>query len=398
MKTINGHQGLAASDLSIWPLAMGVLLAIALAFADSRADTPVATLDREAESLPEEQAAEAPTCCAMPSRLAALRATATSKELVVSDGLTVEPTEAGAKVLVDGELFAEYVTDAGTQPSVWPIIGPSGHEMTRSLPLGPARPAERNDHPHHRSLWFAHGDVNGHDFWHLPEDPATGPRIAHREFVRSGLDESGLPVLVAENDWMVGDQRLLSDERTLRFGVVEPGDPGSPRYLDFSVRLMASDGPVEFGDTKEGSFAVRVPGPMKLDAGLGGRVFNSRGEGNADAWGRPARWVAYEGPLEVAADGALPALGGVVIMTHPDGFRPACRWHVRGYGLFAANPFGESDFPQAETTQGAVALEQGGELFLAYRVVFYSGSADIEAIDRWYDLYTTSLIAGESEG
>ena len=26
-------------------------------------------------------------------------------------------------------------------------------------------PGEAHDHPHHRGLWFTHGDVNGYDFW-----------------------------------------------------------------------------------------------------------------------------------------------------------------------------------------------------------------------------------------
>src|SRR5205809_785227 len=26
-------------------------------------------------------------------------------------------------------------------------------------------PDETHDHPHHRGLWFTHGDVNGYDFW-----------------------------------------------------------------------------------------------------------------------------------------------------------------------------------------------------------------------------------------
>jgi hypothetical protein len=70
--------------------------------------------------------------------------------------ITAEPSEKGVVVKIDGQLFAEYVTDFNGTPIVWPIIGPTGKPMTQSHP---------EDHPHHRSLWFTHGDVNGLSFW-----------------------------------------------------------------------------------------------------------------------------------------------------------------------------------------------------------------------------------------
>jgi hypothetical protein len=44
------------------------------------------------------------------------------------------------------------------------LIGPTGEPVIRHWPVKEAENGAR-DHPHHRSLWFAHGDVNGHDFW-----------------------------------------------------------------------------------------------------------------------------------------------------------------------------------------------------------------------------------------
>ncbi len=84
-------------------------------------------------------------------------------------GVSIEKTEQGAKVTVDGQPFAEYLDKSGHQPAVWPIVGPGGQAMTRSFPLGPLLPGETDDHPHHRSLWFNHGAVNGQDFWTEPE-------------------------------------------------------------------------------------------------------------------------------------------------------------------------------------------------------------------------------------
>ena len=51
--------------------------------------------------------------------------------------VTVERSEKGAVVKIDGKPFAEYLTRSGHQPAVWPIIGPTGKAMTRSYPAGP---------------------------------------------------------------------------------------------------------------------------------------------------------------------------------------------------------------------------------------------------------------------
>ena len=51
---------------------------------------------------------------------------------------------------------------------------------------------------------------------------------------------------------------------------------------------------------------------------------------------------------------------GIAIMSHPKSFRPTPRWHVRTYGLFAANPFGQKDFPNPEAAkQGEVTIKKG---------------------------------------
>ena len=58
--------------------------------------------------------------------------------------MTAERSERGVVVKIDGQLFAEYLTKAGTSPAIWPIIGPTGKPMTRSYPVGP-REAGRNE-------------------------------------------------------------------------------------------------------------------------------------------------------------------------------------------------------------------------------------------------------------
>ena len=42
-------------------------------------------------------------------------------------------------------------------------MGPTGSEVTRDYPMKEIE-GEKHDHPHQRSWWFTHGNVNGIDF------------------------------------------------------------------------------------------------------------------------------------------------------------------------------------------------------------------------------------------
>jgi hypothetical protein len=321
--------------------------------------------------------------------------------------VTVERSERGAVVKINGQLFTEYLTKAGQAPAMWPIIGPTGQPMTRAYPLGPAEEGGTTDHPHHHSLWFTHDKVNGADFWKANVETAaedsdsglnSGPHIAHRDF--TAMESLGSTArLVTRNDWMDGDKRICEDERTVVFGTRAGGD----RWIDFTITIKATDGDVTFGDTKEGTFAVRVADSMRLEAKPGGRAVNSEGQVDDEAWGQPARWVDYTGPVEKVSgvrgqvsgnqtsgsDTRHPTpdtLLGITMMSHPTNFRPTPRWHVRGYGLFAANPFGESDFPKSEAVrQGAVTIPSGEELTLRYRVLLHRGGTDATAIEEAFN-------------
>ena len=214
-------------------------------------------------------------------------------------------------------------------------------------------------------MWFAHGNVNGVDFWSEPRSFPPGYErrwgvIQHVKFVRAA---SGKPAVIAtQNNWLGPDgKRICEDERTLRFDA-----DGNARWIDFDVAIKAADGPVAFGDTKEGAFGVRVAETLRVDAKRGGQIVNSRNQADEAAWGKPAEWVDYHGPV----DGQTV---GIAVLNHPDSFRFPTRWHVRGYGLFAANPFGLHDFAGGESGRGAATLSPGQTLVLRYRVLLHRG-------------------------
>lgn len=287
---------------------------------------------------------------------------------------TVEETETGVKVLLDGELFTEYVKKSGTKPILWPIIGPTGKPMTRAFPMARVE-RERLDHPHHRSLWFTHGKVNDVDFW--LESRTKGGQQTHREYRR--VEGGPSAVVSAVIDWTTPDgQKVLEEERTHTFRT-----DGDHRIIDVDIVLTASEGEVKFGDTKEGSFGVRVPTAMDVDSKQGGKIVNSEGETDGAAWGRPAAWVDYHGPI----DGDVV---GVAILNHPSSFRFPTTWHVRTYGLFAANPFGLHDFTRDENQNGSYALPAGEKMMLRYRVLLHRGDEKEAGIAEQFSKYAES--------
>lgn len=266
----------------------------------------------------------------------------------------------GWKVIQGDKLFAGYVLDSNGKPIIYPLVGPGGHRMTRDFPMKDAGPSEKNDHDHHRSFWLTHGDVNGVDFW-LDDDHCG--KIVHRSGSAQARDD-GSVVIETTNDWNGPDgKRILSDVRRYTFL-----DLGGRRIIDCDFLLKATDGEVNFGDTKEGSFGLRVAGTMKADAKQGGLITNAEGLHDKDAWGKKSAWVNYSGPVN--GDTV-----GITIHDHPESFQYPCRWHVRTYGLFAANPFGVYHFVGGEKTDGVV-LKKGEQMRLSYRVVLDEGDFD----------------------
>ena len=152
--------------------------------------------------------------------------------------------------------------------------------------------------------------------------------------------------------------------------------------MDFDISLVATEGEVFFGSTKEGSFGIRVAGTMKQTSG--GPIKNSRGGlGAAECWGKPAEWIDYSGPV----DGKVV---GVTIMDHPESFRHPTHWHIRDYGLFAANPFGHRHFYGKEAAgKGDYRLQKGQSIRFKYRLYIHHGSTVKSGVERVYDGFSS---------
>ena len=276
-------------------------------------------------------------------------------------------------VLVDGKLFTRYVFSDAPKPYWYPIIGPTGKPVTRNYPMAEVE-GETKDHPHHRSLWFTFGSVNGVDFW--GESPKAG-KIVHRKFEKL----VGGPVygrICTVNDWIAPDgKKVCEDTRELRVYRISSG-----RQMDLTVTVRASDGPVTFGDTKEGMFGMRVATSMDVDKGAG-HIENSQGEKDGDAWGKQADWCDYYGPV----DGEIV---GIAVMDHPSSFRHPTYWHVRTYGLLAANPFGVREFTSDKTKDGSYTIPAGKSITFRYRIFIHEGDTQKASIADLYAAYAKS--------
>ena len=287
--------------------------------------------------------------------------------------VTAEKADAKVVIKIDGEPFTEYVTNFNGTPILWPIIGPTGKPMTRAYPMAKGSESEREDHVHHRSVWFTHGDVNGLSFWHIET-------IKHREFVK--VESGSKAKVVTINDWIDGDgKKVCEDLRCLTFGVL-----GDARFIDYDVTLKATDGPVKLGDTKEGTMAIRVAGTMKVDAKKvnpkwGGKIVNSEGLTDGDAWGKRAAWVDYHGPVD-------DKVVGVAILNHPSSFRFPSYWHVRTYGLFAANPFGLHNFEGSDKVDGSHTMAKGESIDFRYRFLFHPGDEKEGKVAAAFEAYS----------
>ena len=119
------------------------------------------------------------------------------------------------------------------------------------------------------------------------------------------------------------------------------------------------------GDTKEGTFAIRVV--KALDSPPGHMVNASGASGEKAIWGKRSHWVDYYG--RVAGEDV-----GLAIFDHPRNLRAPTYWHARAYGLLAANPFGLKQFTGDRRQDGTHLIPAGGSLVFRYRVFIHHGN------------------------
>ena len=231
------------------------------------------------------------------------------------------------------------------KPFFYPLMD-HGVNLLRGWPMDP-HDGEPNDHPHHTGHYFAFGEVNGKEYWSkLPITPKKLQKTSGHAFSE----------IQTENVW--GDDLVeTQDIRILNVG--------EDAIFDWTITLTAANGPVTFAkdmkQAKEGAFVLRVAKELSFAKGDAPEMIldskGNKGEKLAREAGAP--WVDYTGTI-----GGKKV--GVAIMSHPSSFRYPSDWHVRAYGLFAANPW---------IIKGENTLQKGESLTLKWRVYAHAGDA-----------------------
>jgi hypothetical protein len=302
-------------------------------------------------------------------------------------------------VLVDGKPFTSYVYwDDQKKPTLYPLRTAKGTTVTRGYPLEKVA-GERTDHPHHVSAWFNYGDVNGIDFWGNSAEnksPKVGV-IKHRSVnkLKSGKGSAELDVTM---DWVGPDgTKMLQEDDQIFFRAGQ-----DVRIIDRIITLTAQGQKVVFNDTKEGAFGIRVARqleepatraevftdangnptkvPVMNNTGVGGVYLSSEGKvGEKEVWSSRAKWTTLSGTVK----GEDVVIG---IFDHPKNPTYPTYWHARGYGLFAANPFGAKDFTKGATTLN-YTLQPGEKATFRFRILIHSGKLTKEQTEALYQQF-----------
>jgi hypothetical protein len=290
-------------------------------------------------------------------------------------------------ISIGGKLFTTYYFDPKiAKPYFQPLRSAQGTIVTRDFPNGDTVPFQHSKdpdlEPHQRPMDFGHGNVDGIDFWgeaafpKWSDDSVFGRTVFRKLLEVRGGSQAG--ILRADFDLVSPRGRVIAEETqsyTFR------GDDQN-RMIDCEFVIIANFGaPVTMGDTKEGTFEIRLAQPLNSPPA---DMVNSWGaHGEKGIWGKRANWVDYDGTVD-----GEPV--GVAIFDSPKSFRHPTYWHARGYGLFAANPFGIREFTNDSKKDGSWTIEQGQSLTFRYRVLIHHGSYIQARVAQAYTRYAAA--------
>ena len=242
-----------------------------------------------------------------------------------------------------GKLFTSYVySDEFVKPFLGPIYNSCGESFTRL-------DFDTKEHPHHRSVFLGVGDVNGIDFWNEPADRGSQKHKGFRDIVCG----AAFAKFTADNVWLsVDDIPIMDESRT--FTIYNQGEQYN--CIDVEIVFTASYRDIEFGATKEaGPLGIRVNEQLRADKGSGVMINSYGAVGESECWGRSAHWCDYSGEISGRRC-------GIAVFDNEQNERYPTAWHIRDYGLFAANNL---------FFKGGLSIPQGGSLTYKYRMWFY---------------------------
>lgn len=289
----------------------------------------------------------------------------------------VDITPAGdhISVVINGKPFTDFYS-AGSfpKPFLHPLRSADDRIVTRQFPMVQVE-GESRDHPHHRGLFIGYGNISGVNFWENEKSYTSTNRgtmilKGPPRFV-SGKRRGSIEAAFAWGN--PAGQVMLDEDRTMTFYA-----QSELRTVDFDITLTARQD-LHFEDTKEGFFAIRIADSMKEEQG--GQMVSSTGlRTEKQVWGTKADWVDYSGPVD-----GRPV--GIAIFDNPANRNHPPRWHSRAYGLFALNPWGQTDFDKTAPGEGGLRLKSGDQLRLRYRVLIHDNPMTPDQLNQAYQQY-----------
>lgn len=294
----------------------------------------------------------------------------------------LERSQGKIEVIVDGRPFTIYhFSPATAKPYLMPLRTASGTIVTRGFPVvndvAKGDPKGSSFEPHQRPLYFGHGDIDGLDFWQEPVFDKYYTDHGHQAYghmVLKVVEQADAGKIRARFTLDSPNNREIGEEtQTFEFG-----GNANTRTIDCEFVLYATNGPLDIGDTKEGTFAIRLAPELSAPHA---HMLNSDGaSGEKAIWGKPADWVSYSGTVD-----GKPVT--VTIFDSPKSFRHPTTWHARAYGLFAANPFGIREFTGDPNKDGSWTIPEGKSLTFRYRILVHDGEFSASQIAEAYREY-----------
>lgn len=304
----------------------------------------------------------------------------------LKDGWSMEGIDP-AKISYNGKHVTSYNPGLKEgKPFFYPVIGPTGENMTRHWPMKEGFEDENTDHIHHRGMWYGLGNVNGLDFWHYAGDKSKKGRkfgiIRQKALDGVTLSKDDLKFRTRA-EWLNAaepEKRVMSDEREFRLFYTK----GGALVVDAKITLIADAGDVTINDDKEGAWSIRTIPTLRLEGKYAkGNILNSEGVEGKPAWGKRASWVDYFG-VDRAGNSV-----GIAIFDHPSNPRHPTWWHARHYGLFTANPFGQGNFEKGSPKDaGNYTIKSGESLSFQYRTIFHKGDASAAGVAEAYEEFS----------
>ena len=308
--------------------------------------------------------------------------------IATGENVKLDRSEHQINVTIEGKPFTTYYFDPEVaKPYLMPLRTASGAVITRSFPVkndaSMGDPKASSFEPHQRPLYFGHGDLDGLDFWQEPVFDHYYSDHGHQAYghmVLKDIEEAasqGETAAIRARFTLNDPSNRVVAEETQSFTF--RGD-GPIRIVDCEFVLYATAGPIDIGDTKEGTFGIRLA--PELSAPLGHMLNSNGAKGEKAIWGKPADWVDYQGEISGREV-------GIAIFDSPSSFRHPTTWHARAYGLFAANPFGLREFTGDPAKDGAWTVPEGKSIKFRYRVLIHEGKFGPSELSAAYAKYAS---------